>query len=261
MPALSGITVKLEFAGPVVFALGLLLFGSISLASGQFIPRLQPIPEAFEISSALARLNGVLIVALSGSMLVKPLQGPAAALLAAYLSTWLLVAQLPQLLFEALDIVHLASLLQLAAIVAALVILAFSKESVSIVSARLGRIVFGGMLLLFAAVHVQDQGSVAAMVPEWIPFAPVWPWITASAHLAAGLSFLTGLKLQLGGMLLGAMYGSWVPIVHAPRIMASPGSFEEWASGALAVTLAGAAWLVAGSGQGRPNSATAIVPT
>jgi hypothetical protein len=242
---------KLETAGATTFALGLLLLGVVSLASGQFIPGLQPIPEAFEMPGATARLNGVLLIALSASILVKRFQGPAAALLAAYLSSWLFVAQLPQLCFEAFDITRLVSMMELAAIVAALVIVALAKETRSAVPARIGGGIYGSMLLLFAAVHLQYHDFIASMIPTWIPFAALWPWFTASANLAAGLSFLAGIKTQIGGALLGAMYVSWVPIVHLPRVLETPGNVIEWTAGALAMTLAGAAWLIAGSGLGR----------
>ncbi len=120
---------KLDSAGTVTLAMGLLLLGVVSVTSGEFIPTLQPIPEAFEMPGTVARLNGILVAALSASILIKRFQGPAAALLAAYLSTWLFVAQLPQLFFEAFDITRLVSLLELAAVVAALIILAFGKDS------------------------------------------------------------------------------------------------------------------------------------
>ena len=119
---------KLDSAGTVTLAMGLLLLGVVSVTSGEFIPTLQPIPEAFEMPGTVARLNGILVAALSASILIKRFQGPAAALLAAYLSTWLFVAQLPQLFFEAFDITRLVSLLELAAVVAALIILAFGKD-------------------------------------------------------------------------------------------------------------------------------------
>ena len=237
---------KFEAAGAVAFALGLFLLGLVSLVSGAFLLNLQPIPPAFEMPGKAAHLNGILIATLSAGIFLRRIQGPAAALLAAYLSTWLLVAQLPQLCLQAFEIKRLVSLLELAAIVAALIVLAFGKDARPHVPARLGRIIYGCMLLVFALVHVQYHEFIASMIPSWIPFAAVWPWFTATANLAAGLSFLTGIKAQLGGILLGAMYASWVPIVHLPRVLASPADVGEWTAGALAITLAGAAWLVSG---------------
>lgn len=246
MPTLPGFSMKFEAAGAVSFAVGLLLLGMVGLASGELLPNLQPIPPTFEMPGKAAHLNGVLIAVLSAGIFVRRIQGPAAALLAAYLSTWLLVAQLPQLWLGIFEITHLVSLLELAAIIAALIILAFGNDARSDVPAKLGRAIYGCMLLAFALVHVQFREFIASMIPDWIPFAALWPWFTASANLAVGLSFLTGVRAQIGGALLGVMYASWIPIVHLPRVLASPADVGEWTAGALALTLAGAAWLVSG---------------
>jgi hypothetical protein len=244
-------------AGAITFALGLFLLGAISLASGQFIPGIQPILESLSGSSAVARLNGILLVALSVGLFSNRFQKPAAMLLASYLAAWLLAAHLPQLLVKAFDITRLVGLMEVAAIVAALGILAFNRDRRPAAPARFASIVYGCMLLLFAAVHFTYREFIASMIPGWIPFAALWPWVTASVNLAAGLTFLTGIKSQIGGALIGAMYASWVPIVHLPRIFAAPDNVDEWTAGAVAVTLAGAAWLVAGSVQGRGNDPVA----
>jgi uncharacterized membrane protein YphA (DoxX/SURF4 family) len=241
---------KLEAAGAKTFSLGLLLLGAVSAASGKFVPGLQLAPGAFEMPDTLAHLNGILLVALSVLIVLKRHRRPAAAAFAAYLSAWLLI-HIWQLLAEPFEIMRLVSLMEVAAIVAALQILSSDQGSRSSAPVRLGSIVYGCMLLLFAAVHFQYHDFIASMIPVWIPFAMLWPWFTATANLAAGLSFITGFKTPIGGALLGAMYASSVPIVHLPRVLAAPGNAQEWTAGALAVTLAGAAWLVAGSGRGR----------
>jgi uncharacterized membrane protein YphA (DoxX/SURF4 family) len=242
---------KLEAAGAKTFALGLLLLGAVSAAGGQYIPGLQPAPAPPEAPDVIARLNGILLVALSSALFIGRFQKPAAALLAVYLAGWFLAVLVPQILFEPFEITRMVSLMEVAAIIATLAILVVGPSGRSSAAARTACIVYGCMLLLFAGVHFQYHDFIASMIPWWVPFAALWPWFTASANLAAGLSFLNGFKPHIGGALLGAMYASWVPIVHLPRVLASPGNVEEWTAGALAVTLAGAAWMVAGSGQGR----------
>lgn len=251
MSALLGLAMNLEAAGTKTFALGLFLIGVVGLASGQFIPGLQPIPTSPEGLDVVARLNGGLLSALSVALFVKRFQQPAAALLATYLVAWVLAAHCPQLLFGPFEITRLVSLMEVAAMIGMLATLALGRKGRSPAAARIGSIVYGSMLLLFAGVHFQYHDFIAAMIPSWIPFATLWPWFTASANLAVGLCFLTGIKVHIGGALLGAMYASWVPIVHLPRVLAVPGNVEEWTAGGLAVILAGAAWMVAGSGQGR----------
>ena len=41
------------------------------------------------------------------------------------------------------------------------------------------------------------------------------------------------------------MYGAWLPIVHAPRLLASPDSAFEWTFALTALALAGVALAVA----------------
>lgn len=257
MPALSGLVMTLGKSGAMTFALGLFLFGAISLSSAQFVPGIQPMFQPLTEAGAVARLNGILLVTLSAGLFSNRFQKPAAMLLASYLAAWLIAAHLPQLLVKGSDITRLVGLMEVAAIVAALGILAFNRDRRRAGAAQLACIVYGSMLLLFAGVHFTYHDFIASMIPAWIPFKALWPWLTASANLAAGLTFLTGIKSQIGGALLGAMYASWVPIVHLPRVFAAPENVDEWTAGAVAVTLAGAAWLVAGSVQGKGNDPVA----
>ncbi len=229
----------------------MLFLGVIGAEFEQLIPGLQPVPSTAEFPSTIARFNGILLGALSVALLVKRFKMTSAAILAAYCSAWLIAAHIPQIVLGSFEITRLVSLMEVASIVAALLILAFGGYDRSASLTRFGSIVFGCMLLLFAAVHFQYHDFIASMIPAWIPFAMVWPWLTASANLAAGLSFLTGVRTSICGALLGTMYISWVPIVHLPRIIAAPTNVEEWTACALAMTLAGAAWLVAGSVRGR----------
>ncbi len=237
---------KLDGAGAIIFPLGLFLLGVTSLASGAFLPDLQPIPEIFEAPGKAAHLNGIVIAGLAAGIFAKRFQGPAAALLAAYLSTWLLVAQLPRLCLNAFAITHLVSLLQLAAIVAVLTVVAFGMDARSGVPAKLGRGIYGCMLLAIALANIQQREFIASLIPAGIPLAAIWPWFIAFASLAVGISFITGIKAQLGGALIGAIYASWVPIVHLPGALSAPAAVGEWSAGALAITLAGAAWIISG---------------
>lgn len=260
MPALSRLIVNFEAAGALTFALGLLLLGTISMAAAEFLPSVQPIPATFEMPARAACLNGILIAALATGMFFSRIQGPAAALQAAYLSTWLFVAQLPQLCFGIFEMMRLASLLELTAIVAALMILAIGKDARSGVPVQLGRYIYASMLLVFALEHIQGRGSGAMMIPGWVPFGTMWPWLSAAANLAVGISFLAGIKHQLSGALLGIVYVLWVPAVHLPRLFTNPSDVREWTACALTLTLAGAAWLVSRGFEETCTEAAAATP-
>lgn len=249
---------KLESVGLAAFALGLFLLGSVSAISGQSIPGLQPPVETLEVSEAIARINGSLIMALSVGLSVRRFRRPAAFGLATYFSAWLIVGHAPQMMFEPFGITHLVGLVELASIISVLSIVAAGLGARSDTAAKLGFVIYGCMLLLFAGVHFYYRDFIASMIPVWIPFAALWPWFTASANLAAGLSNLTGIYAQIGGTLIGTMFASWVPIVHLPRVIAAPGDIEELTAGALALALAGAAWVVAAAGRGRRRGSAVV---
>jgi uncharacterized membrane protein YphA (DoxX/SURF4 family) len=73
-----------------------------------------------------------------------------------------------------------------------------------------------------------------------------WAYFTGCAHIAAGLAILSGVQARLAATLLGIMFGSWVLIVHIPRVLASPHVQSEWTSLCIAIALCGGAWLMAG---------------
>jgi len=113
--------------------------------------------------------------------------------------------------------------------------------------AAIGRGAFALSLLVFGTLHVIYIDYVAYVIPAWIPWHVFWGYFTGAAAAAVGLAILSRIKARLAATLLGIMYGSWVLILHTPRVWAHPEDHREWASLLVAVTLCGGAWLVAGS--------------
>jgi uncharacterized membrane protein YphA (DoxX/SURF4 family) len=86
---------------------------------------------------------------------------------------------------------------------------------------------------------------VASWVPKWLPFPLFWAWFTGAAHCAAGVGLVTGVLGRLAGILAGIMYGTWVLIVHIPRVHATPHDAFEWNGIFVAAALSGSAFLAA----------------
>jgi uncharacterized membrane protein YphA (DoxX/SURF4 family) len=116
------------------------------------------------------------------------------------------------------------------------------------------RIVFGVMLVVFGLVHLTYPAAISAMIPQGFPARTVWPWLTGTASCAAGIALVFGLGARLAAVLVGAMFVSWLPLVHVARLIAQP-SRDEWVFAATALSLAGAAWMLA-----RPARAGAVQP-
>ena len=107
------------------------------------------------------------------------------------------------------------------------------------------RLAFAAMLLLFGAVHLTYRSAISAMIPAWLPAASLWPWATGGVMLAAGLISLSRARSRQAGLIIAAMFSSWIPLVHLARIVGNIGSAEEWTFALTAVSLIGAALVVA----------------
>lgn len=111
------------------------------------------------------------------------------------------------------------------------------------------RVLFGLALLFFGAVHLLHRDVIAMLIPDWIPWRAHWPWFTGGVNAVAGLSCLLGRGAAVCTGLVGVMYLSWLPIVHAPRLTEAPDSLFEWTFALTALALAGVGLAVAGRAQ------------
>ncbi len=101
-----------------------------------------------------------------------------------------------------------------------------------------------------AAVETQD---VAGILPGWFPVPAVWPYVTGSIQIAAGVAILAGFRAPLAAFAIGLMWLSWIPLVHLPRLIDAPDAGAEWIFMITALALAGAAWSVGEGLAARPG--------
>jgi uncharacterized membrane protein len=114
-------------------------------------------------------------------------------------------------------------------------------------SARAAPVIVGAMLILFGVVHWLYVDAIAGMIPAWMPGRTVWPLLTGTANIAAGLAIASGVLARPASALVGAMFASWILLVHTPRILAASGDRSEWVACALAFALTGVVWTVNGA--------------
>jgi uncharacterized membrane protein YphA (DoxX/SURF4 family) len=233
--------------GRELLAVGLGALGALNVAFGGFGAPLEPAPAW--MPPQLAYLTGAILIGASLCVLANFRARTAAFVLAGVLLVWLLVFQSIFLFRQpAFNAGQTTPALEVLALFGATLILAGSLGADH--KDRLitpGRFLFALTLPAFGALHYLYIDYVASVIPAWIPERTFWGYATGVAHAAAGLSILTGVLARLAAPLLGIMFGSWVLILHIPRVIADSANRNEWTSLFVATALCGGAWLVAGT--------------
>lgn len=225
--------------GRLMLAAGLVGFGVIGLYFHHSLDGLEP----FQLRPPAVWLNGVVLLA-GGLGLVWTRIAPKVALALWILLTLLFFVHAPGLVADPGNAVRWVSALEVLGLLAACMLIAAPDRADCRLAARMG---VGLMLIVFGAVHWMYVGAIAGMIPDWMPGREIWPWITGAANIAAGLSLISGIKATTASALVGAMFASWIVLVHLPRLLAAPGDRSEWVACALAFALTGVAWTVHGA--------------
>jgi len=245
------------------FAIGTIGFGVVCLAFGDFGLQWQPVPEGVPGRTALAYLNGILLVA-SGTLLLWPRTALGSArFLAGYFLLWVLLLKVPKVAAApavVLPWLGFAEILSLALGAAMLALLL--DTTLRPAALRPLRYLYGVCPLIFGISHFVYVDFTAAMVPAWIPGQLFWAWATGIGHVAAGAAIFSGIMARLAATMLAGMMASFVLLLHVPRVIADPTSQLEWTMLCVATALAGAAWIVrtAISHEEPPVAAPAVIP-
>ena len=222
--------------GRLLFALGMGALGALSLIHRDFILEWSAVPDAgVPVRHALAYTQGALML-LGGLGLMIPRTERIAALALAALWTVYAALHIPLALSNWK--LGLGGLAESTALVC-IALLLTSNE----ILARIGRYGFGLCMIPFGIVHFLYPDIVASWIPHWIPGPGVlWAQATGAAHIAAGLAVLSGVLAPLASRLVVLMYGSWLILLHIPRVVAALHDRHEWTTLFVAVAINGGAW-------------------
>jgi uncharacterized membrane protein YphA (DoxX/SURF4 family) len=106
------------------------------------------------------------------------------------------------------------------------------------------RFLAGASAIVFGLAHFNYIDFTASFVPAWIPWKVFWAYATGAGHLAAGLAFVSGIQARLAATLLAGMMGSFVVLLHVPRVIAAPDQHAEWIMLGISSAMTGSAWLL-----------------
>ncbi|MEP7006315.1 MAG: hypothetical protein ABI810_10045 [Sphingomonas bacterium] len=232
------------------YGAGALGLGIIGLVFASFALQWQPVPACIAQHGALAILSGV-ILALGGvATMLRRTATLGAIMLASWYGLWVVALHVPVVLAK-----PSVGLLLGVAEISALAIAGLQLQYVR--RLRTGpvlvwvRILFGLCPLVFGLSHFVYADITAQAVPRWIPAPLFWAYVTGVAHVAAGLAFVSGIRVRLAATLLAAMCGLIVLLLHLPRVFATPGSQLEWTMMFVALSITGAAWIMCTAGASR----------
>jgi uncharacterized membrane protein len=240
--------------GGILFTVAVVAFGVQCLIFSRFIRGLEPVPVSLLKPIPWAWVTGVVLIGGGLSLLADRTRRVGALLLAGLFFLSVVLLHGPLL------IAHLKNDADAAfhtlAIAAAALVLAAGVRPLPGAERRLWRLpgragltgclTFGFCTVGHGIMHFVFFRFTADFVPAWIPQHEFWAAATGVAQIAAGLAILSGVSARLAATLTGAMYGSWVLIVHLPRVIAQPASPAEWNGLVTAAALCAGALLVAG---------------
>ena len=98
--------------------------------------------------------------------------------------------------------------------------------------------VAAALLLIFGTVHLSNVPAIAALVPSWIPGGQIWPYLTGSTQLIAGLCLCLKPARTVAAAAIAVMFASWLMLVHIPRLLNQPTDSFEWQFALMAFSLA-----------------------
>jgi uncharacterized membrane protein YphA (DoxX/SURF4 family) len=229
----------------ILYAAGAILLGAVGIWFQDFAMQWQGVPKAVPrmpwalVSGALLLAGGVLILARRERI--------GALLLASFYGLWVVAFHLPPVLTKAIGSIGAWNAPAESAFLVAggLALLATHTGKARSMLALVARVLAGASACVFGFAHFNYADFTATMVPAWIPPSQLfWALATGAGHLAAGIAMITGFQARLAAACLAGMMGSFVLLVHVPRVLASPELHAEWIMLAMSSALSGSAWLV-----------------
>ena len=250
---------RIAALGHLLFAIGLAGLGVLSLGSGDFAYTWQPVPDWVGWRQGLAYVSGVLLLGVGVGMLVRRTARPSTLIMTIYLTTWVLLLQLPRVVHAPTNVGMWLGFCESSVLVCGGWILflslagpkrEFARRFLS--SPRVPRLLFGACCVVLGLSHFVYVTGTAAMVPAWLPDRVAFAYLTGAGHFAAGFAILFSVIPRLAATLEASMISSFVLLVHVPGVFSAPGSRLQWTMLFVASALAGAAWVVVGSLRASP---------
>lgn len=240
--------------GRAIFCIAMAGLGVQCLLRSNPVPALEPMTTVASLP-IIGWVSGLLLIVSAAKAMWRSTAHYGAAGLAALLLAWVVFLHLPALAAAPKNGGEWTGALETLALSGAALALygilrrasghARAPDAMADRAAVAGRYIFGLCMPGFGVLHFMYISYVAFVIPGWIPTHVFFAYATGVAHVAAGLGILTGVLGRLAAYCTAAMFGSWVILVHAPRVLAHAQDPNEWTSMLIAVGMCGSALLIA----------------
>lgn len=249
----------------VPFGVGIAMLGAMTFAFGDAVHGLEPLPASLGTARIPLAYAAGLVLIVAGVLVASGRHVRRAAVaIGAVLSVWLLmhVGALARNVHSGSEWVCAFETLSLWAAAWAIVAMTpaqpIDRDAAAPIPPWVSIGCLGVACIVFGVSHFLYIGYVKSVLPAWLPWHTFWGYGTGVAHLAAGVALVTRVRARLAAVLLGVMFGSWVLILHLPRVVRDANSQAEWTSMCVALAMCGTSWVIASS-IGR-RRATAPLP-
>lgn len=232
--------------GRVLFQVGLVGFGVVSLVFHDFLMDLQPVPAWVPGRALLAGISGIVLIATGVGLSVPAFARAASRILVGYLVLWVLLLEVPAVATQPLVEVAWLNLGQVSMFaLGGWFLFADGKRDL-----RLARILTGLALIPIGLSHFVYFQASLGFVPAWLPVPAFFSSLAGAGHIAAGLGLLFGVLPRLAAMMEAAMVMSFALLVWLPGILARPGDRQQWTDFWVTWAVGAAAWVVADAYRG-----------
>ena len=227
-----------------VYAAAAILLGAVGVGFADFAMQWQGVPKSIPampwayVSGAILAVGGVLILARREKV--------GALILVSFYGLWVVAFHLPATMMNAIGSIGAWNAPAESGFVTAggLALLSAHLGAARGTVAMMARLLAGASALVFGFAHFNYIDFTASMVPAWMPFKTFWAWATGAGHLLTGIALLSGLLARLAAACEAVMMGSFVLLLHLPRVIAAPDQHVEWIMLGMSGALTGAALLV-----------------
>jgi hypothetical protein len=236
--AMADLAPSVTRPGRIVFAIAIAGIAAQNVIYRDFLAGFQPAPSWLPLRAVFAVLFGAVgLVAAAGIATGRSVVGGARLQLA--------LLALNGVAFHIPDLIAHPTSGGAWAVTCEVVALGGISAMLALPASQVGRIVFAATLPVFGLFHFLYLDYIVSVIPGWIPGHTFWAIATGIALIAAGASLLTGVRARLTKVLTTVMFGSWVLLLHIPRMLERQHA-DEWTSMFIATAMCGGAWLLVG---------------